>query len=141
MWSGDQGCTQQNRFRKLYDVEITEVAFKRHDISDDLWKKIELHLPGQTERWDGIAIDNRKFFNAVMWIIRTGAPWRGLPPEYDRCRNMYRRFIRWHDKGVWKKQLAIIIEEPLLSKTNREVFISSNNHAESDMVGENGISF
>jgi len=54
----------------------------------------------------------RYFFNAVMWIIRTGAPWRDLPPEYGGWSNTHRRFIRWRDKGIWEKLLGILIDEP-----------------------------
>lgn len=93
-------------------MKTTQPAFRRYDISDDLWKKIEPHLPGQAGAWGGVAQDNRRFFNAVMWIIRTGAPWRDLPPEYGGWSNTHRRFIRWRDKGIWEQLLGILIDEP-----------------------------
>lgn len=51
------------------------------------------------------AQDNRLFINAVFWILRTGAPWRDLPPEYGGGSNTHRRFIRWRDKGIWENLL------------------------------------
>ena len=51
----------------------------RHDISDDVWKVLSPHLPGQAGQWGRVAYDNRKFLNGVFWILRTGAPWRDLP--------------------------------------------------------------
>ena len=57
---------------------------RRHDISDEAWALIEPHLPGQRGQWGGIVKDNRLFINAVFWILRTGAPWRDLPPEYGK---------------------------------------------------------
>ena len=54
---------------------------RRHDISDAAWALLEPHLPGQSGQWGGIAKDNRLFIDAVFWILRTGAPWRDLPPE------------------------------------------------------------
>ena len=57
-------------------------AYERHDISDESWAKIELLLPGRKGTWGGNARDNRQFINAVFWILRTGAPWRDLPPSY-----------------------------------------------------------
>ena len=54
----------------------------RHDLSDRHWALLEPHLPGQAGQWGGIAKDNRQFINAVLWILRTGAPWRDLPSAY-----------------------------------------------------------
>ena len=48
----------------------------RHDISDRAWKIIEPHLPGRAGTQRSSAKDNRRFINAVIWILRTGAPWR-----------------------------------------------------------------
>ncbi len=54
-------------------------AHRRHDISDKAWSLLEEHLPGREGAWGGIATDNHRFINAVLWIMRTGAPWRDLP--------------------------------------------------------------
>ena len=87
-------------------------AHRRHDISEKTWTLLEPHLPGREGTWGGIADDNRNFINAVFWIMRTGAPWRDLPPDYGDWSNTHRRFIRWRDKGVWGKLLEILIDEP-----------------------------
>lgn len=59
----------------------------RHDLSDHAWSLLEPHLPGQAGQWGGIARDNRRFLNAVFWILRSGAPWRDLPPDYGDWKN------------------------------------------------------
>jgi len=46
----------------------------RHDISDRVWNILEPLLPGRAGSWGGVAADNRRFINAVIWILRTGAP-------------------------------------------------------------------
>jgi transposase len=84
----------------------------RHDISDEVWAKIESYLPGTPGKLGRNAKDNRKFINAVMWILRTGAPWRDLPPSYGDWKNTHRRFSRWRDKGVWEYLLEVVIDEP-----------------------------
>ena len=84
----------------------------RHDISDKLWEKIEKKLPGSEGHTGRPAEDNRRFINAVFWILRTGSPWRDLPPEYGDWKNTHRRFSRWRDKGIWEKILEIIMPEP-----------------------------
>ena len=87
-------------------------AHRRHDISDRAWKILEPHLPGRKGTWGGIAHDNRRFINAVFWILRTGAPWRDLPPDYGDWKNTHRRFCRWRDQGRWEKLLELLIQDP-----------------------------
>jgi transposase len=87
-------------------------TYRRHDISDQTWALLEPHLPGRKGTWGGQARDNRQFINAVFWILRTGAPWRDLPPAYGDWKNTHRRFCRWRDAGVWERLLEQLITEP-----------------------------
>jgi len=89
-----------------------EPAHRRHDISDETWQLLELHLPGRKGTWGGNARDNRQFINAIFWILRTGAPWRDLPPDYGDWKNTHRRFCRWRDRGVWESLLEFLVNEP-----------------------------
>ena len=84
----------------------------RHDVSEEVWVKIEPYFPGQRGQWGGIAEDNRRFFNGVCWILRTGAPWRDLPDDYGKFGSVHKRFKRWCDTGVWDKILERLIDEP-----------------------------
>ena len=84
----------------------------RHDISNGVWAQIAPHLPGQPGQWGGIADDNRKFINAVFWILRTGAPWRDLPDSYGNWNSVAKRFRRWAKEGIWEKVLEALIDEP-----------------------------
>ena len=86
-------------------------SHRRHDVSDRIWQKLEPHLSGRQGSWGGIAKDNRLFINAVFWIMRTGAPWRDLPPDYGGWSNTHRRFIRWRDKGTWENLLEVLIDD------------------------------
>jgi len=85
---------------------------QRHDISDELWNKLEPLLPGQQGSWGGIAKNNRQFINGVFWILRTGAPWRDLPPVYGDWKNTHRRFTRWRDKNIWENLLEKLVDAP-----------------------------
>jgi transposase len=87
-------------------------TYGRHDISDESWVKIELLPPGRKGVWGGNARDNRQFINAVFWILRTGAPWRDLPPSYGDWKNTHERFCRWRDKGVRERLLEQLIDNP-----------------------------
>jgi transposase len=86
--------------------------FRRHDLSDQTWALLEPLLPGREGVWGGVAQNNREFLNAVMWILRSGAPWRDLPPAYGGWKNTHRRFCRWRDAGVWEALLEQLIVQP-----------------------------
>ena len=87
-------------------------AYQRHDINDALWSLLEPLLPGRSGSRGRLAHDNRRFINAVFWILRTGAPWRDLPPSYGDWKNTHRRFCRWRDRGVWDMLLEQLVDEP-----------------------------
>ena len=78
-------------------------TYRRFDISDAEWELIESHITDQPWQHGGIAKDNRKFINAVVWILKTGSPWRDLPPDYSKWGTVHQKFIRWQRNGVWKK--------------------------------------
>jgi transposase len=76
-------------------------AYNRHDISDDTWHILEPLLPGRKGCWGRrVAQDNRRFINAIFWILRTGAPWRDLPPDYGDWKIPIADFLVGEIKGV-----------------------------------------
>lgn len=89
-----------------------DASYHRHDLSDHVWSLLEPHLPGRPGGWGRVAHDNRCFLNGVLWVLRTGAPWRDLPPDYGDWKNTHRRFCRWRDKGVWEALRERLIDEP-----------------------------
>ena len=85
----------------------------RHDVSDEIWVVLEQHISKQKGQWGGSnANDNRVFVNAVFWILRTGAPWRDLPPNYGNWNSVAKRFRRWVENGLWESILESIVDEP-----------------------------
>lgn len=85
---------------------------KRHDITDEMWRILSLLLPGQRGQWGGTAEDNRRFLNGVFRVLRTGAPWRDMPPQYGNWNSVYQRFRRWRNSGLWEKILEAVIVDP-----------------------------
>jgi transposase len=75
----------------------------RHAISDDNWERIKDLLPGQAGQAGVTAKDNRLFIDAVLWIAKTGAPWRDLPDRFGNWNSVWKRFDRWARKGRWEK--------------------------------------
>jgi transposase len=50
----------------------------------------------------GRKTDLRGFIEAVVWVLRTGCPWRDLQSCFGRWSKVYRRFRRWAVAGRWK---------------------------------------
>ena len=87
-------------------------AHRQYDISDRAWETIAPYLSGGPGKVGRPAADNRRFVNAVFWILRTGAPWRDLPPEYGHWNTTAHRFGRWQKSGQWAQLLAALSDDP-----------------------------
>ena len=71
-------------------------------LSDAQYKKIAPFLPGKNGDPGRTAADNRLFVEAVLWMVRTGAPWRDLPTCFGCWNSAFRRFRRWSKKGIFE---------------------------------------
>ena len=85
----------------------------RHAISDADWERIAGFLPGRPGLHGGVARDNRRFVDAVLYVARTGIPWRDLPERLGNWNSVWRRFDRWAAKGVWAEVMAVLRDEDL----------------------------
>jgi transposase len=83
----------------------------RHAISDEQWERIKDLLPGKPGDPGVTAKDNRLFFDAVLWIAKTGAPWRDLPERFGNWYNVWKRMSRWAKKGVWER-VFVALQDP-----------------------------
>jgi transposase len=75
---------------------------QRFVVSDVLWQRLKSHLPGKVSDAGATAKDNRLFLEAVLWRVRTGSPWRDLPPAFGHWNSQFRRFRRWAKSGVFE---------------------------------------
>ena len=85
----------------------------RHAIADADWDRIKHLLPGQRGQHGGVAADNRRFIDAVLWIARTGAAWADLPERLGKGNSQWRRFDRWARAGRWDPILAALRDPDL----------------------------
>jgi len=75
----------------------------RRELTDREWERLLPLLPSQKPRVGRPAKDHRIVINAILWILRTGAPWRDLPRAYGSWKTVYSRFRRWQEVGIWQK--------------------------------------
>ena len=77
----------------------------RSKLTNKQWKLIEPLLPGKPSDPGRSGKDNRLSLEGMLWIIRTGAPWRDLHPAFGKWGTVYQRFRRWEAAGVFDRVL------------------------------------
>jgi transposase len=70
----------------------------RHAISDADWDRVRPLLPRR-----GPSATTRRFVDAVLYVAKTGIPWRDLPERFGHWNSAWRRFDRWARAGVWRR--------------------------------------
>jgi len=86
------------------------------DLTDEQWEAVRSSIPEReqqrtTERGGRPWRDPRDVLNAIMWILRTGAPWADLPRRYPPYQTCHDRFQRWEREGVLDKALTALAED------------------------------
>ena len=77
----------------------------RGDLTNAQWERLGPLLPPEKGRVGRPAHDNRRIVNGILWVQRTGAPWRDLPERYGAWQTVASRFYRWRKAGVWQQIL------------------------------------
>ena len=74
---------------------------RRYELTDQEWEQIAPLLPVEKNSRPGRpSKDNRLMINAMIWIVRSGAPWRDLPERYGPWKSVYSRFRKWIEDGI-----------------------------------------
>lgn len=109
---------------------------KRTLLTDAHWALLAL-LPGRTGRHGVVAKANQGFGEEVLWVGRTGLPWRDLPPHLGRWHRVFVRFSRWRTCGVWAQVLATLpaAGQAVPGPRQRQVHDSTTGRAHQHAVG------
>jgi transposase len=78
---------------------------------DDQWERIAPLVLGKVGDPGSSGADNRPFFEAVLWIVRVGAPWRHLPEYFGNWNSVFQRFRRWARSGVFDRIFEALPED------------------------------
>ena len=84
----------------------------RFVLTDAQWAKMEPHCLGKRGDPGRSGEDNRRFVEAVLWIARTGSPWRDLPPSLGHWNSVFTRFRDWAKADVWKRLFDAVSDDP-----------------------------
>jgi len=78
---------------------------RRGDLNESQWRRLRSLLPAQKPPVGRPSHDHRRIINGILWIVRTGAPWRDLPERYGAWATVSGRFYRWRKQGLWQQIL------------------------------------
>ena len=71
----------------------------RRVLSDSIWEQLQKAIKSKgCHCWK----NDREIMEAILWKLRTGAPWRDVPIEFCPWETAYNRFKRWAEKGLWE---------------------------------------
>lgn len=84
------------------------------DLTDEQWAIIEPHIPKVARRADGRGRprqDDRAILNGILWVMRTGAPWKDMPERYPSYQTCHRRYQGWVKAGVFEQVLRTLAQD------------------------------
>ncbi len=83
----------------------------RGDLTDKQWQKLRPLLPPQKAHTGQPAHDHRRILNGILWLHRTGSPWRDIPERYGKHSTISSRFYRWRTINLWQLLWENLMEQ------------------------------
>lgn len=86
-------------------------GMNRKELTDKQWNQVKGYFPPETGRKGRRPKCHRMIVNAILWILRTGSPWRDLPTCYGPWGTVATRFYRWTKQGIWQNILDALAQD------------------------------
>ena len=84
----------------------------RHDLTYEQWARVEPLLPPVRSGRPGRPYhDHRRILNGILWLAKTGVPWRDLPERFGPWKTVANRFYRWRQAGIWQRVFAVLLQQ------------------------------
>lgn len=82
-------------------------------LRDDQWERLRDFVPGGRKGRRGPRSDGRRFFDAILWLARSGGRWRDLPEDrFGPYQTAKRRYYRWIEQGVFARIFEAVSDDP-----------------------------
>ncbi len=78
------------------------------DVTDAQWEVLEPLIPAIPADAPHVQYERREIVNAVLYVLRSGCPWRMLPHDFPAWGTVYWYFRRWEREGVWDQVLQTL---------------------------------
>src|SRR5215207_4087138 len=81
---------------------------RRHQLTDEQWDAVEPLVPKKQARTGRPPEEPREMLDGILWVLRTGAPWRDLPERFGPWQTVYDYFSAWRKSGVFDRVLEAL---------------------------------
>lgn len=81
------------------------------EMSDEQWQMVEVLIPRPAGKGRP-RHDDRQVLSGILWVLRTGEPWKNLPSRYPPYQTCHRRFQEWKHQGVLNRILETLARNP-----------------------------
>ena len=78
------------------------------DLTNNQWHQLEPLIPSASQDGRPVIHDRRQLVNAILYVLRSGCPWRLLPHDFPAWQTVYWYFRRWQREGVWDRVLEAL---------------------------------
>jgi transposase len=85
---------------------------ERFVLTDAQWAKMAPYCLGKPSDPGRSGSDNRCFVEAVLWIARTGSPWRDPPAFFGKWNTVFKRFRDWVKADIFQRLFDAVADEP-----------------------------
>jgi len=80
----------------------------RFFLKESDWEKLKELLPSQKGKQGRPRKNDRLVIEGILWVLRTGAPWRDIPQEFGPWTTIANRYSRWTKAGIWEQMWAVL---------------------------------
>ena len=108
-----------------------DIMLRRYELTDQEWEQVAALLPPEKTGKPGRpSKDNRTMLNGMVWIARSGAPWRDLPERYGSWNSVYSRFRKWIDDGILDNIFRVLsLEAELYELSLDATIVQAHQHS------------
>ena len=101
-------------------------------MTDEEWGFFAPFLLENRSRGGRPPADHRRVLDAILWVTRTGCPWRDLPEQLGNWNSVFRQYRRWTEGGIWDVMLAALTESEASDNTMQMIdstIVRAHQHA------------
>ena len=90
----------------------------RHEISDSDWERIKDLLPPENHGEGRPSKPNRVMLNGMLWICKTGSPWRDLPERFGPWSTVFTRYNNWSKDNAFQELFKALTQDADMQDTS-----------------------